>query len=235
MLIRKPRSYAEVYNDLDGEIVNLFRVLRDPAFSEQLIRQLALTPFARDEFVAAYEDCDEPVERARRLVVLSFQGFGSNAHAKRSTGFRSNSNRSGTTPAFDWSHYPEALRVTVERLRGVIVENKPAMEVMAQHDGAMTTHYVDPPYVWSTRARSDAQRNYRHELTDSDHVELLAFLRTLKGAVALSGYPHPMYDALLRDWRRIERAAHADGALDRVEVLWLNPVAATTLACPPLL
>lgn len=225
VLLRKPRSYAEVYNDLDAEIVNLFRVLRDEALAPRLITLLELTPFAREEFKAAYVVSDDPVERARHLVVLSFMGFGSNAHAKRSTGFRSNTTRSGTTPAYDWQHYPGALRITVERLQGVVIENRPALEVAAQHDGEDTCHYFDPPYVQETRARFDMQRAYVHELADDGHAELLAFLPTLKGSVLLSGYPHATYDAALPGWRRLEKKSHADGARPRVECLWLNPAA----------
>lgn len=229
VLIRKPRSYAEVYNDLDVEVVNLFRVLRDPALAPVLVQQLRMTPFAREEFVAAYEPCEEPVERARRLVVLSFMGFGSNAHAKRSTGFRSNTTRAGTTPASDWMNYPDALELVIGRMRGVVIENRPALTVLAAHDGTDTVHYVDPPYVWETRARCDNQRNYRHELDDDDHRELLDALQSLKGAVVLSGYAHPIYDEQLGAWKRIEKPTHADGARKRTEVLWLNPACVARL------
>lgn len=221
-LLRKPRSYAEIYNDLDGDVVNLFRVLRSDRASE-LVDMLRLTPFARAEFMEAYGGSQDEIERARRLITRSFMGFGSNGHA-RSTGFRANSNRSGTTPARDWLNYPDALGVVIERLRGVIVENRPAMEVIAQHDGGETLHYVDPPYVLGTR--TDATPDYHTELSDADHVELLAFLRTLKGAVVLSGYPHPIYDEAIGDWKRVDRIALADGAKKRVECLWLNAAAA---------
>lgn len=151
VLLRKPRAYAEVWNDLDGEAVNLFRVLRDEAEAQRLIDALRLTPFSRDEFLSARDVCDEPVERARRLIAYSFMGFGANAHARVPTGFRSNSNRSGTTPAHDWANYPDALAYAVNRLSGVVVENKDAKAVMATHDSPVTLHYVDPPYVWQTR------------------------------------------------------------------------------------
>ena len=232
MLLRKPRSYAEVYNDLDVEVVNLYRVLRDDALAAKLQQQLYLTPFAREEFVAAYGETDDPVERARRLVVLSFMGFGSNAHAKRSTGFRSNSSRSGTTPAFDWAGYPEALIATIDRLRGVVIENRQAIDVMAQHDSDDAAHYVDPPYVHSTRGRFDMQRAYNHEMTDEQHRELLEFLLTLRGAVVLSGYPHPLYDEVLAGWQRIEQMTYADGARERLEVLWINPACVERLGRP---
>lgn len=222
VLLRKPRSYAEVYNDLDGAVVNLFRVLRSDR-ADELIEQLRMTPFAREEFMSAYSTDDDEVSRARALVVRSFMGFGSNGHA-RVTGFRANSNRSGTTPARDWLNHPDSLVKTVERLRGVIIENRPAMEVIAQHDGSETLHYVDPPYILETR--SDPSKDYHTELTDDDHRELLAFLRTLKGAVVLSGYPHAIYDAGLAGWRRVDRVALADGARKRIECLWLNNAAA---------
>jgi DNA adenine methylase len=218
VLIRKPRSYAEVYNDLDGDAVNLFRVLRSDRAGE-LVELLRLTPFARDEFMEAYSQADDPVERARRLITRSFMGFGSNGHA-RSTGFRANSNRSGTTPAHDWANYPDALVGIVERLKGVVIENRDAKQVMATHDGPETLHYVDPPYVLSTR--SDTSKDYAVELSDEDHDELLQFLRGLTGTVILSGYAHQLYDDALSDWHRVERKHLADGAKARTEVLWIN-------------
>lgn len=239
VLLRKPRAAkAEIYNDLDEEVVNLFRVLRDTAQAEGLTRLLRLTPFARREFEASYERCDDPVERARRLLALAFMGFGSNSHSRRSTGFRANSTRSGTTPADDWAHFPDAVGALVERLQGVTVECRDALEVMAQHDSADTVHYVDPPYVHSTRGRGNkhdtAYRFYAVELKDSDHARLLTFLKGLTGGVVLSGYPHPLYDGALGDWRRIEREAFADGARRRTEVLWLNRHAASRLSQPTL-
>lgn len=218
VLMRKPRSYAEIYNDLDNDVVNLFRVLRS-SDADRLIDLLKLTPFASAEFGAATEPSDCAVERARRMIVRSFMGFGSNG-VHRSTGFRSNSNRSGTTPARDWVNYPHALTATVERLRGVVILNRDAREVMAAHDGLDTLHYIDPPYLFSTR--TDNGHDYAHELSDDQHEELLQFVRGLKGRVMISGYPSDTYDRILDGWNRIERAALADGASKRIEVLWCN-------------
>lgn len=230
VLVRKEPSYAEIYNDLDGTVVELFRVLRSERAGE-LIEALRLTPFARDEFVEAYQEADDEVERARRLIIRSFMGFGSNGH-NRSTGFRANSNRSGTTPAHDWVNYPDSLATVVQRLSGVTIENKDAKAVMAQHDATTTLHYVDPPYVFETRA--DLSKDYAHELTDEDHAELLTFLRGLRGMVILSGYPSALYDDVLTDWRRVERKALADGAKERTEVLWINPAAHDAISAGPL-
>ncbi len=230
VLLRKKRSYAEIYNDLDQAVVGLFRVLRSNRASE-LVNALRLTPFARDEFAEAYQPTNDPVEAARRLIIRSFMGFGSNGHNKL-TGFRANSNRSGTTPSHDWVNYPDSLAVVVERLQGVTLENKDARAVMAQHDSAQTLHYVDPPYVFDTR--SDNGADYAHEMSDEDHAELLDFLRGLTGMVVLSGYPSPLYDDALSGWLRVERKALADGARARTEVLWINPSAAAAQGNGPL-
>ncbi len=236
VLMRKPRSYGEVYNDLDCDVVNLFRVLRDPANAEALMEGLRLTPFARDEFEGAYHLSDDPVEAARRLVILSFMGFGSNGHNRSTkTGFRANSNRSGTTPAHDWTNYPDRLPPLIDRCKGIVIENRDAMACMAQHDDDATLHYVDPPYLFSTRSDKMHRAGcYAHEMTDEQHARLLAFLPTLAGMVVLSGYPHPSYDAALPGWKVVEVETHADGALDRVEALWLNPQCVDALHAGPL-
>jgi DNA adenine methylase len=221
VLLRKPRSYAEVYNDLDLEVVSFFRVLQEEAQAAELLRLLRLTPFSREEFKLAYEPSSNPVERARRLLIRSFMGFGSDGHNDAApTGFRACSNRSGTTPAHDWANLTKSHQHLTERLSGVVIENRDALEVMAQHDSPHTLHYVDPPYVHETR--SGTMKQYRHEMLQDDHTRLLTALRGLKGAVVLSGYPHPLYDEALSDWHRVERSALADGARKRVEVLWMN-------------
>ena len=222
VLMRKNRAYAEIYNDLDGEVVNLFRVLRSDRAAE-LVEALRLTPFARAEFAEAYHETYDDFERARRLVIRSFMGFGSNGH-NRVTGFRANSNRSGTTPAHDWVNYPDSLAQVIRRVQGVTIESKDAKSVMLQHDAPTTLHYVDPPYVMATR--SDDGDDYAHEMDDAAHQALLECLAGLSGMVVLSGYPHPLYDAFLTDWRRVEKSALADGASPRTEVLWINPACA---------
>jgi len=227
VLLRKPRAYGEVYNDLDQDAINLFRVLQDADQAAQLIAKIRVTPFARDEFELGYLETSDPIERARRLIMLSYMGFGSNGHNKTTrTGFRANSNRSGTTPAHDWANYPSRLPPIVERLRGVVIENRDALAVMAQHDSPVTLHYVDPPYLRETRSLAMHRDGcYAHELDEDGHARLLTFLQTVAGFVVLSGYPHKSYDAALAGWKRIEIGAHADGARDRTEAIWLNPVA----------
>lgn len=227
VLLRKPRAYAEVYNDLDGDAVNLFRILRSDRAAE-LVDAIALTPFARDEFEEASEMSEDPLENARRLVARSFMGFGSDASNRAvKTGFRASAAGNGTSPARDWAAYPLALRATIDRLRGVVIERRDALEVMRQHDSPDALHYLDPPYMpatRSTKARRGGTRYhaYQHEMTEDDHAALLAALPGLQGMVVLSGYHTPLYDEALAGWVRVEKAALADGGRPRTEVLWLN-------------
>lgn len=228
VLLRKERSYAEVYNDLDGEIVNLFRVLRDADSAERLRRAVTLTPFSRAEHQGSKIFSECPVEAARRLIVRSFMGFGSNGHnITAKTGFRANSNRSGTTPAHDWAHWPDNVPAFVERLRGVVIESRDAKEIIRQHDSEKTLFYVDPPYPHGTRG--DAKRaRYHTEMTDGEHASLSEYLHGVRGMVAVSGYRCDLYDELYSGWRREERQAYADGAKRRIECLWINERAGAT-------
>ena len=224
VLLRKPRSYAEVYNDLDGEIVNLFRVLRNPTQARELVRLVELTPFARAEFEESYLPHGDPIEQARRTLLRSFAGFGSAMAQRHATGFRDNTTRAGTTPAHDWATFPAALALIAERMRGVVVDMRPALDLLRRHDTPETLFYLDPPYVATTRSERYRHSAYSHEMTDDDHREMAAMVRALRGMVIISGYPCELYDReLFPDWQRIERAAHADGARDRTEVLWIAP------------
>lgn len=254
VLLRKPRSYAEVYNDLDGDVVNYFRVLRDPATAAALGNALRNTPFAREEFKAAYERTDDPVERARRLVVRSYMGFGSNAGTVRNntqgfrnstlrkgktkdlkqTGFRASSNLSGTTPAHDWANYPACIASFVERLQAVVVENKPALEILQRFDGPDTLHYLDPPYVLSTRVNRHKD-SYAFEMTDEDQEDLANAAKGLRGMVILSGYESDLYCELYKGWNVIRGTAFAHGAKKTTEVLWFNDAAWANMPAPRML
>lgn len=235
VLLQKDRSHAEIYNDLDGELVNFFTVVRNRG--EELREALRLTPFARAEFELSYDPVDDALERARRTAIRSFMGFGSGGASGKRTGFRSNSSRSHTTPAHDWTNYPDALPAIVDRLRGVTLECRDAGEVVRQHDATSTLVYADPPYVFSTRTRMASQPSYgawsgyRHELSDDGHRQLAELLHAVRGMVVLSGYPCDLYDRdLYPGWERFERDAFADGARARKEVVWLNPACSAALS-----
>lgn len=238
VLLRKDRAKVEIYNDLDDDLVNLFRVLRDPLAASALIGQLDLTPFARSEWAAAYEPAVDPVERARRLIVRSFMGHSSCAsRIDRTTGFRACNLAANADPARSWAGYPDALRLVIARFAGVAIEQLPAEKLIPQRDGPGVLFYVDPPYVQSTRSQKQTRcapsNGYRHELDDGDHERLLEILRAAQGMVVLSGYPSAIYERMLPDWTVLHCEALADGARPRTECLWLNPAAVAARAPGP--
>ena len=229
VLMQKPRSYSEVYNDMDGEIVNVFRVLRDPESAEQLAEACRVTPFARDEYALAQEPSSDPIEQARRTLFRAAAGFGSAAATKGSSGFRCDSKRNYALVSHVWARYPDNIAQFCQRLQGVIVENRPALDIIAQHDGAETLFYLDPPYIHDTRDMSN--RYYRHEMSNDEHRELLGALMEIEGMAVLSGYPHEIYSDLLEQagWRFVSRYARASagkGTKVATEGLWINRPAA---------
>lgn len=155
VLLRKPRVKCEVINDLNEDVVNLFKVLRMPVLAAEFRRMVALTPYSRAELEECW-DTDTGsragmLERARRFVVRATMSHGSKGSIQLVRGgFRSK--RAGeVSPAVDWAGYPDAIPALTDRLRGVVVERRDALEVLWIYDGPETLHYVDPPYVQSTR------------------------------------------------------------------------------------
>lgn len=229
VLMLKAPARSEIYNDLDAEVVSLFRVLRDPARAAELRELIRLTPFARDEYDAAHDLNAGEVERARRLVIRSFMGFGSRgASTLAPTGFRVTYQDGDGLPCRDWVGMPEAMDAIIERLAGVLIEHRPGTEVMARFDGPDVLHYADPPYVLSTR--NARQETYQHEMTDEDHRVLAATLHSLQGFVVLSGYRSAMYDELYAGWPCHTRQSRTNLNSKRTEVVWLNPACAAALA-----
>lgn len=231
VLLRKERSAAECINDLDGRVVNLFRVLRDEASAEKLRRRLELTPFARAEFNDSYLPTEDPVELAARTVTLAFMGHGSDSVGRGyRTGFRCNDSDVRALPSNEWANWPDQVPAFVDRLRGVAIENRDALEVIARLDSAGTLLYVDPPYPLHTRTAGGGKHGYRHEMTDQQHRDLAAVLHDCDGMVVLSGYPTALYDReLFANWERHQRKHLADGARVRTEVVWLNPACSNAL------
>lgn len=231
VLFQKPRAAVEIYNDLDGEIVNVFREMRNRP--QQLIRALQLTPFSRAEHELSFIAAACPIEQARRTIVRSYMSYGSTFTRRTTdgelmrTGFRA-VRRDATTTAADWSGLPEAFVALAQRLQGVLIEDRKACELIPTHDGADTLFYVDPPYVHATRtAMVEKQHHgYRHEMSDADHRELAAVLHAVRGMVVLSGYPSELYDReLFAGWKRVDRPAWACNAKARTEALWFNDAA----------
>lgn len=234
VLLRKPPAKAEVYNDLDGDVVNVFRVLRDPATAARLAGALRLTPYSRAEWFLAFEPSEDPVERARRTIARTYLSFGTTSRRSAQVGFRATPWRSeGSTAVADWVRYPEAVESFTRRLRGVLIEQRPALEVIDQQDRADVLFYVDPPYPIGARTavryEGDEDRAYAHNLTDEDHRALATRLRAAAGFVVVSGYRGALYEECYAGWPSVERRVRADGATERIEVLWLSPRTAAAL------
>lgn len=230
VLLQKPRVYAEVYNDLDGSVVNFFRVLRDPVQRAQLLEAIILTPYARSEFEMAWEPTEDPIEMARRLCIRAQMGFGSAGATKGTTGFRIDTKREYGTAQHLWQTYPAAIAAAGERMTGVLIENRDAIEVMELHDALTTLHFVDPPYVHHTRVNGN--RTYQHELSDEQHVKLLRSLLGLEGFVVLSGYESDLYEQALQGWEKhatTARISAGRGTALRKECVWLNPACSAAL------
>jgi DNA adenine methylase len=229
VLMRKTRSKSEIYNDLDGDVVNVFHVLRDPSQAKELERLLRLTPYSYEEYKRAYDESDDPIECARRMIFRSFVGIGSDSVQRRNAGFRGLKNhQDSVTGAQEWSRYPDMIQEFTSRLQNVVIEHRPALQVLKIYDRIDTLFYLDPPYLMSTRIKNGSVR-YVHEMSEQDHVELAETLHQLSGTIILSGYSSSLYDEFYSDWIKICKSSTAQNGRRRVECLWLSPNIKTTL------
>lgn len=228
VLLRKDRIQAEIYNELDGNVSNVFRCLQDPEKAKVMRARLKLTPFARAEYERCYEPATDEIDAACKMIVLSFFGFGSDSSTRGGrTGFRGKMSDQRATPATSWATYADAIDDFTQRLMGVVIEECDALDIIRRYDTKGTLFLVDPPYVFSTRGgvNSRPKHGYAHEMTDDQHRNLADRLHAVKGMVMVCGYPSQLYEDLYGKWLRSERDTHADGARKRVECVWFNPAA----------
>ncbi len=233
VLLNKPPSPVEVYNDIDSNVVTIFRVLRDRPID--LKQALELTPYSREEYVRCLGPLDglDDVEKARRLIVRYrqvFGGKGQTATPGRWGYAVTKSSRGMASVVSQWlSAIDEILPAIAERFRMVQIENLPWQDVVAKYDTPETLFYCDPPYMLSTR---NSHGEYAYEMTLDEHRELAEVLNNVKGRVVLSGYASPEYDEWYAGWERIEFEATLRARPDRgrsrdkrTEVLWIKPAA----------
>lgn len=216
VLFNKPPSAIETINDLDGDVVNFFRVLRQEP--ERLAREIALTPYARDVFddAHAHKGTDD-FDRAYRFCIRSRMGHGFKTYQK--TGFKIDVYaRERAYCVRQWNATAERILEAACRLKDVQIENRPAVELIRKFNHDNVLIYADPPYMLQTRGG----KQYRCEMTDSDHKELLGALLRHTGPVILSGYHSELYDSTLSGWSVIEQKAYNQNGDRRTEVLWCN-------------
>lgn len=220
VLLNKEPSRIETINDLDDDVINLFRVIQDSGTREELIRRVVLTPYARAAYDNAFPENSEElpaVERAKNFLIRSGMGYGFRLCEK--TGWKRDVYaREAAYAVRYWNDMPEVIANVAQRLKMVQIEHRPAVEMIKafNHDNVLI--YADPPYVLSTRSR----KMYQHEMTDQDHIEMLEALLQHTGPVMLSGYDNEIYNTYLADWRKKSIPARAERSLPRTEYLWMN-------------
>lgn len=225
VLLNREPSPVETYNDIDGEVVNFFRVLRGQ--KEALIEAIRLTPFSREELSIAASQPNNglpDLERARRFFVRARQtrtGLAQTASSGRWATCR-NTSRAGMSGAVSrWLGSIEGFPEIAERLLRVQIENRPAIDLIQQYDSERTLFYCDPPYPHESRGDRNA---YGYEMNTDEHRELACVLRKVKGLVAISAYHCKLMDELYKGWRYVEAPVKICHSIKeaRQEVLWMN-------------
>jgi DNA adenine methylase len=244
VVMNRAPSPLETYNDLDKNVVHFFRVIRDPTKLQELLRQLELTPYSREERTLAHlslhgeapESIDE-IERARQFFVLARQTTRGQVQLHSSPmgiwKFTRDAMARGIAGTVSsWQYGIDGLAAVAARFRNIQVENYPAIRIIELYDTPDTLFYCDPPYVQDTRETSHRRRDYTNEMSDNDHRDLAAALHRIRGRAAISGFPSQLYDELYRDWNKIMmprlantssyRDDYTQESAERIEVLWTN-------------
>jgi len=224
VLLQKPRSPLETYNDLDGNVVNFFRVLRDQP--DELIRKIRLTPWARAEYELSLEPCEDVVERARRFWVWCWMGIGGIGSGWRC--ITDTSTRNGTKWPRDNINIGHLLTVSA-RFVGVQIESGDWRNIVTRYDNEWALFYLDPPYVPAERERAG---RYHFEWTAEQHDAGADLLRQCTGYVIVSGYACDLYRDLYEahGWKRVDKEAQTNSGGKRIESLWLSPRTVEALA-----
>lgn len=211
---------VETINDLDGDIVNLFHVLRD--CPEELKRQLALTPYSREEYDRSFEPYDEPVEKARRYMVRTTQAIGAKLNNK--CGWRNHKQTKIGGAACKWAGICDIIDAAAKRLRGdtthlVQIESMDALRLIERYNNPDVLMYLDPPYVLGSRKSG---KLYQHEMDANDHKELLGLIAKSRAKILLSGYKSELYETALQGWDKVTAMSRTTSTEMAEECLWLN-------------
>ena len=227
VLFSKPRSDIETVNDIDDCIINFFECLRD--HTDEFIWKVMTTPYARKEYESSFEKlytAKDPMERAVALLVCCWQGHGTRLNEK--VGWKADvQGRESAYAVKSWNTLPDIIRDTATRLKDVQIENKPAMSLIEKYDHADTLMYLDPPYPLSVRSG----QQYRKEMTDREHEDLLEHITHAKARIMLSSYDNPMYDRYLKNWNRLSFQSSTVAGARREEIVWCNFSVPTLIQC----
>lgn len=222
VFFNKNPGAVETINDLDSNIVNLFRVLREDP--EGLKRVLALTPYSREEYDLSFEPCDDPLEKARRYMVRTTQAIGAKMHNNEKCGWRNHKQLKIGGTACKWAGITDTIDEAARRLRGdtthlVQIEHMDALRLIERYNNSDTLMYLDPPYVRSTR-RSGAL--YNQEMDDAAHHDLLDLITCSKAKIIISGYDSELYDTALAGWQKDFTMSQTTSTEMAIETIWMN-------------
>lgn len=219
IMFNKTPSNIETINDLDNDVVNLFRCIKED--SKKLASLVVATPFSRAEYVETFENSQnitDPYEKAVRFLIKCWQGHGFRTNGYK-VGWKNDvQGREKAYALWNWYRLPEWIIDIAERLRTVQIENMPAIELIKRFNYKNVLMYLDPPYVLDTRTG----KQYKHEMEDADHEELLRTILQSKAQIIISGYESDMYNDYLRDWNKKTFQSNAEHGLKREEVVWFN-------------
>lgn len=223
ILMNKPRSNTEIYNDLDSNILNVFRVLQDREKAKELEYRLRYTPYSRDEWLLASDkrEGNDDIDTARRTIIRAFMSMSADGATRTGRGgFGLKIKGYGRDPTVTaWQNYPDCIKLFTERLQGVVLENKDALKLIPFVDSPHTLLYVDPPYMPSTWCAG----SYKHLASFESHKNLIDILQNCAGMVVLSGYDNEYYRDNLVNWEKHIKETYNQKSEKRVECLWLNP------------
>ena len=218
VLFNKPRSNIETVNDLDGNVVNLFEwIKKDP---EKLAHEIYYTPYARQVYDDAFKLVPEDsFKKAVNFYIRMNMGYGFRTNGKK-VGWKNDvQGRERAYASLDWCNLPDRILQAAERLRGVQIENRPAVEVIERFNKKKVLIYMDPPYMPETRRG----KQYMHEMYDKkSHIELLEVAKSHKGPVLISGYDSEIYSNILKSWHREEITCYSQVSSKKREILWMN-------------
>lgn len=216
VFLNKEPAYNEILNDLDDDVYNFFKIVREQ--SEELCRLIEATPYSRAEYSTAFND--EPIselEKAHRFAVKCWQGFGCGNTYK--TGYRRGIGDTSPNPAKAWAKLPEAIQFAAERLKNAQIEQVDALKLIKDMHGENTFIYIDPPYMKETRKKKN---QYNHEMTDEQHVKLLQIVKESDCKIMISAYENELYNNTLVDWRKEHKSTTAECSRRRIETLYMN-------------
>lgn len=216
ILFSKNKSNIETINDLDDDIINLFYIIQTNP--KKLMYLIRTTPYGRNVYERAYLIPKDDYEKALFFLIRCWQGYGFRTTGKKVGWKKDVTGREKSYTLTSWNDLPEVIRITAERLKNVQIESRPALEVIEHFNYENVFMYIDPPYLLSTRTG----KQYKHEMNDSDHKELLKTIKKSKAKIMISGYENDLYSVELKNWNKEVLFSNDNSGKRRKEIVWMN-------------